>query len=73
MTLPPPPRMVRLEMAYDPARASATVSVDGETLIRDYAGHTEYRDDVGVYFGISSLDGSMASAVLAGLHFEILA
>jgi hypothetical protein len=73
VSLPPPPRLVRLEMAYDPARASATVSVDGETLIRDYAGHTEYRDDLGVYFGLGSLDGSMASAVFGGLHFEILA
>jgi hypothetical protein len=72
VSLPPPPRLVRLEMAYDPARASATVSVDGETLIRDYAGHTEYRDDLGVFFGIGSLDGSMASAVFGGLHFEIL-
>jgi hypothetical protein len=72
VSLPPPPRLVRLEMAYDPARASATVSVDGETLIRDYAGHTEYRDDLGVYFAIGTLDGSMASAVFGGLHFEIL-
>jgi serine/threonine-protein kinase len=71
--LPPPPRLVRLEMAYDPARARATVSVDGETLIRDYAGHTEYRDDdLGVFFALGSLDGSMASAVFAGLHFEIV-
>jgi tRNA A-37 threonylcarbamoyl transferase component Bud32 len=70
--LPPPPRLVQLEIAYDPARASATVSVEGETLIRDYTGHTEYRDDLGVLFGIGSIDGSMASAVLGGLHFEIL-
>jgi tRNA A-37 threonylcarbamoyl transferase component Bud32 len=74
LSLPPPPRLVRLEMAYDPARASAIVTVDGETLIRDYAGHTEYRDDdLGVYFALGSLDGSMASAVFGGLHFEILA
>jgi serine/threonine-protein kinase len=73
LSLPPPPRLVRLEMAYDPARASATVSVDGETLIRDYPGHTEYReDDLGVCFALGSLDGSMASAVFGGLHFEIL-
>jgi hypothetical protein len=72
VSLPPPPRLARLELAYDPARASATVSVDGETLIRDYTGHTEYRDDLGVLFGIGSLDGSMASAVFGGLHFEIL-
>jgi hypothetical protein len=43
---PRPPSLVRLEMAYDRARASASVYVDGETLIRDYAGHTEYRDDL---------------------------
>jgi hypothetical protein len=74
VSLPPAPRLVRLEMAYDPARASATVSVDGETLIRDYAGHTEYRDDdLGVFFALGSLDGSMASAVFGGLHFEIFA
>ena len=73
VSLPPPPRLARLELAYDPARASATVSVDGETLIRDYTGHTEYRDDLGVLFGIGSIDGSMASAVFGGLHFEILA
>jgi serine/threonine-protein kinase len=73
VSLPPPPIMARLEMAYDPARASATVSVDGKALIRDYTGHTEYRvDDLGVYFGLGSLDGSMASAVFGGLHFEIL-
>jgi hypothetical protein len=72
VSLPPAPRLVRLEIAYDPVRASATVSVDGETLIRDYTGHTEYRDDLGVLFGIGSIDGSMASAVFGGLHFEIL-
>jgi tRNA A-37 threonylcarbamoyl transferase component Bud32 len=70
--LPPAPRLVRLEMAYDPRRATATVLVDGELLIRDYAGHTEYRDDLGVYFGVGSLDGTMASTVFGGLHFEIL-
>jgi hypothetical protein len=60
-------------MTYDPDSARATVSVDGQTLIRDYAGHTEYReDDLGVYFGLGSLDGSMASAVFGGLRFEIL-
>jgi hypothetical protein len=73
VSLPPPPRLVRLEMAYDPARASATVSMDGETLIRDYPGHTEYRADaLGVYFALGSTDGSLASAVFGGLHFEIL-
>jgi hypothetical protein len=47
--------------------------VDGKILIRDYAGHTEYRDDdLGVYFALGSVDGSMASAVFGGLHFEIL-
>jgi len=70
--LPPAPRLVRLEMAYDPVRAAAALSVDGETLIRDYTGHTEYRDDLGVFFGIGSLDGSMSSAVFGGLRFEIL-
>jgi hypothetical protein len=61
-------------MAYDPVSARATVSVDGQIFIRDYAGHTEYRDDdLGIYFALGSVDGSMASAVFAGLHFEILA
>jgi tRNA A-37 threonylcarbamoyl transferase component Bud32 len=72
VTLPPPPRLARLEMAYDPARGSASVSVDGEIVIRDYTGHTEYRDDLGVFFAVGSLDGSMASAVFGGLRFEIL-
>ena len=48
------------------------MSVDGEVLVRDYTGHTQYRDDVGVFFGVHSVDGSMASAVFGGLHFEIL-
>jgi tRNA A-37 threonylcarbamoyl transferase component Bud32 len=69
--LPPSPRLVRLEMSYDAVRATATVSVDGQVLISDYAGHTEYRDDFGVYFAVGSLDGSMASAVFGGLRFEI--
>jgi tRNA A-37 threonylcarbamoyl transferase component Bud32 len=74
LSLPPPPRLVQLEMAYDPVSARATVSVDGQIFIRDYAGHTEYRDDdLGIYFALGSVDGSMASAVFAGLHFEILA
>lgn len=72
VVLPPAPSLVRLEMAYDPGRAAATVSVDGQVLIPDYAGHTEYRDDLGVYFAVGSLDGSMASAVFGGLRFEIL-
>jgi len=73
LSLPPAPRLMRLEMAYDPVSARATVSVDGQILIRDYAGHTEYREDHTVLFGIVTVDGSMASAVFAGLHFEILA
>ncbi len=72
LRLPPAPSLVRLEMSYNPIRATATVSVDGQILIRNYSGHTEYRDDLGVYFAVGSLDGSMASAVFGGLHFEIL-
>jgi tRNA A-37 threonylcarbamoyl transferase component Bud32 len=71
VSLPPEPRLVRLEMQYDALRGSATVSVDGRTLIRDYAGHTEYRDDMGVFFAVGSIDGSMGSAVFGGLRFEI--
>jgi hypothetical protein len=63
---------MRLEMAYDPVSARSTVSVDGQILIRDYAGHTEYRGGPSVFFAVASVDGSMASAVLGGLHFEIL-
>ncbi|HUM01442.1 MAG TPA: hypothetical protein VL084_04105, partial [Thermoanaerobaculia bacterium] len=70
--LPPAPRLVRLEMAYDPVSARATVSVDGQILIRDYTGHTEYRDDLGVFFSIGRFEGSMASAIFGGLRFEIL-
>ena len=72
VTLPPPPRLVRLEMAYDPVSARATVSVDGQILIRDYAGYSEYRGGQAVSFAVASKDGSMASAVFGGLHFEIL-
>ena len=70
--LPPAPQLVRLEMAYDAARGAATVSVDGQLAVRDYRGHTEYRDDLGVYFAVGSIDGSMGSAVFGGLRFEIL-
>ena len=70
--LPPEPQMLRLEMVYDPARAAADISVDGEVLIRRYAGHSEYREDLGVYFAVGSIDGSMGSAILGGLRFEIL-
>ena len=72
LSLPPAPSMMRLEMAYDPVSARATVSVDGQILIRDYAGHTEYRGDHTVFFAVASKDGSMASAVFGGLRFEIL-
>lgn len=70
--LPPAPRLLRLEMAYDATRHTVAVSVDGDVLIRDYRGHTEYRDDLGVYFAVGSLDGTVASAVFGGLRFEIL-
>ena len=72
VNLPREPEFVRLELAYDAARKSATVSVDGRALIRDYAGHLEYRDDLGVYLGVGSIDGSIGSTVFGGLHFEIL-
>lgn len=72
LSLPPAPRLMRLEMAYDPVSARATVSVDGQILIRDYAGHTEYRGAPSVFFTVASTDGSMASAVFGGLRFEIL-
>lgn len=72
LSLPPAPRLVQLEMAYDPASARATVSVDGQVLVRDYAGHTEYRSDPSVFFALSRTDETMASAVFGGLRFEIL-
>jgi hypothetical protein len=72
LTLPPAPRLMRLEMAYDPLSTRATVSVDGRILVRDYPGHTEYRSDPTVFFEVASTEGSMASAVLGDLHFEIL-
>jgi len=70
---PPAPTLMRLEMAYDPVSARATVSVDGQVLIREYAGHTEYRGGPSVFFAVTTADGLMASAVFGGLHFEILA
>ena len=70
---PPAPTLMRLEMAYDPVSARATVSVDGHVLIRDYAGHTEYRGGPSVFFAVDTADGLMASAIFGGLHFEILA
>ena len=45
--------------------------MDGKTLIRDYTGFTEYRDDLGVIFAVGTVDGSMASTVFGGLRFEI--
>jgi tRNA A-37 threonylcarbamoyl transferase component Bud32 len=72
LSLPPAPRLVRLEMAYDPVSARATVSVDGQILIRDYAGYSEYRGGEALSFAVASRDGSMASAVFGGLHFEIV-
>ena len=71
VTVPPAPALVRLEMSYDPARGAAQISVDGKILIRDYTGHTEYRDDLGVYVGIGTIDGAMASTVFGGIQFEI--
>jgi len=73
VSLPTVPHLMRLEMAYDPVSARATVAVDGQILIRDYAGHTEYRSDPTVFFQVASVDGSMASAVFGGLRFDILA
>jgi hypothetical protein len=70
--LPPAPQLIRLEVAYDAAQGCATVSVDGKVLIQNFTGNTEYRDDLGVFFSVGTLDGSMSSAVLGGLHFEIL-
>jgi hypothetical protein len=73
LPLPPTPRLLRLELAYDPVHASAVVLVDGRILVRDYTGHTEYRDDdLGAFFALGSIDGSMASAIFGGLRFEIL-
>jgi hypothetical protein len=69
--LPPAPGMVRLEMIYDPATVGADIFLDGRILIRDYRGHTEYRDDLGIYFAVGSVGGSMASTIFGGLHFEI--
>lgn len=71
VNLPPPPGLVRVEMIYDAARANASVSVDGQILIGGYSGHSEYRDDLGVFFAVGTIDGAVASAVFGGLRFEI--
>ena len=71
VSLPPQPDLVRVEMIYDAARASVDISVDGKTLIRNYTGHTEFRDDLGVYFAVGTVDGSPGSTVFGGLRFEI--
>jgi hypothetical protein len=72
VTLPPPPGLSRLQMVYDARHAKATISVDDTIVIRDYAGHLEYRDDLGVFFGMGTVDGTMASSIFGGLRFEIL-
>ena len=72
VSLPPSPALVRLEMAYNALTRTADVSLNGTTVIRGYSGHLEYRDDLGVYFGIGSMDGSMGSSIFGGLRFEIL-
>jgi hypothetical protein len=73
VTLPPPSGLSRLEMVYDARLARATISVDDRVVIRDYTGTLEYREDLGVFFGMGSIDGTMASTVFGGLRFEILA
>lgn len=69
--LPPAPHLVRLEMVYDPGKRTAQISLNGNVLIRGYAGHAEYRDDLGVFFGVGTFDGSLASTLFGGLRFEI--
>jgi hypothetical protein len=71
VTLPGAPALVRMEMIYDARRASATIALDGRRVVEDYKGHTEYRDDLGVFFGVHSVNGLEGSTIFGGLYFEI--
>jgi hypothetical protein len=45
------------QMIYDPGSASASLEVDGVTVLTGYTGHTLYLNDLGLWFGTSGGSG----------------
>ena len=63
-------RMVELKMTFDPAAATASIAVDGRTLIPAYPGCREYVGR-GVGLGFSVQESKIAEGVFGDVSFEM--
>jgi tRNA A-37 threonylcarbamoyl transferase component Bud32 len=65
------PTFRRYELVYDPGLGSATLSVDGKRVLTGYRGHTQFQEDLGVFFGVALYGGARARGTFQSVRFEI--
>ncbi len=65
------PTFRRYELIYDPGLGSAMLSVDGMQVLTGYRGHTQFQEDLGVFFGAALYGGWRARGTFQSVRFEI--
>jgi len=59
------------ELVAPPGSRSADLLVDGKLALTNYAGHKEYQEDRGIWFGVARYQSAKAEGVIRMLRFEI--
>ena len=58
-------------MSHDPVRDSASIPLTARSSSATTPAIPKYRDDLGVFLAIASVDGSMASATFGGFALRL--
>lgn len=66
------PQFREFRMRFDPRSATASLDVDGRTVLSGYKGHSEYVNPYGLVFGITRYLGERGVSTFGGARFEIL-
>jgi tRNA A-37 threonylcarbamoyl transferase component Bud32 len=61
----------KYELRFDPGLQTADLWVDGEKRVTRYPGHTQFQDDMGLFFGAGPYQSPLGLASFLSLRFEI--
>ncbi len=69
--LPPPGELALVEMRYDPRRRAADAWYQGEKVLEDYRGCTQYVDTPGLVAGVGQWHSETGEGVLGDIQFDL--
>jgi hypothetical protein len=61
----------RYELAYDPGLANATLWIDNKKTLTGYRGHSQFQEDLGLFFGAAVYASSRGMGTFQSVRLEI--